>query len=341
MFNRFSKFGLLAAGAALSLTMLSACGSNNNEGAAGSSATSSATTPASAASSPSASAAQAAAPTEVTIQHALGTATVKTNPQKVVVFDYGALDSLDRLGVEVAALPKSNLPSYLSKFEDDKYVDAGTLFEPDFEKLAVLKPDVIFIGGRTAEAYEELNKIAPTIQVSIDYAKYDESFKTNEQWYADIFAKQTELEGQLSELAAAQADLKAKAASAGKTLIVLTTGGKISAYGPGSRFGIIHDGYGFEPADPGIEASTHGQSVSSEYIAEKNPDILFVVDRDLATGAEGAKPAKEVIENDLVKKTNAYKNGKIIYLNPDYWYLSGGGLTSEIEMVKEAAQAVQ
>jgi len=41
-----------------------------------------------------------------------------------------------------------------------------------------------------------------------------------------------------------------------------------------------------------------------------------------------------------VKKTTAYKDGKIIYLNPDYWYLSGGGLASVSEMVKEIEASV-
>jgi len=335
----FKKISTLALVSMLALTMLSACGSSKEESSNSSSTTTS--TSAATETSGAETTTEAAVPAEVTIQHALGTATVQTNPQKVVVFDYGALDTLDKLGVEIAAVPQGSLPAYLSKFKDDKYADAGTLFEPDFEKISALKPDVIFIGGRTGEAYAELNKIAPTIQVSLDFAKYSESFNEHTQWYAQLFSKQSETDALLAEIESAKADLKAKAANAGKALIVLTTGGKLSAYGPGSRFGVIHDSYGFVPADDKIEASTHGQSISNEYIAEKNPDILFVVDRDLVAGGDGAKPAQQVIENELVKKTNAYKNGKIIYLNPDYWYLSGGGLQSELAMVQEAAQAVQ
>jgi len=324
--------------------LLSACGSKNNENAAPSSSSAPASPVESAlAAAPSESAASpsASVPAEVTITHPLGTATVKTNPAKVVVFDYGTLDTLDKLGIEVAALPKATLPSYLSKYNDAKYEDAGSLFEPDFEKLNKLKPDVIFIGARTAAAYEELNKIAPTIQMSLDYAQYTASFEGNVGIIGSIFAKETEAAQGLQEINAAIADLKGKASGAGKALIVLTTGGKLSAFGPGSRFGIIHDGYGFVPADDKIEVSPHGQSISNEFIAEKNPDILFVVDRDTVAGGQGSTPAKEIIENALVKNTNAYKNGKIVYLDANYWYLSGGGLQADIEMVKEAAQAVQ
>nr|WP_216855897.1 siderophore ABC transporter substrate-binding protein [Paenibacillus qinlingensis] len=278
---------------------------------------------------------------EIKITHPLGTATVKKNPQKIAVFDYATLDTLNKLGIEVSALPKATLPKYLSKYNDAKYTEAGTLFEPDFEKLNKLKPDVIFIGARTAAAYKELEKIAPTIQMSLDYTKYADSFAANLNVIGQVFGKEKEVASELKTINSSIADLKAKSGSS-KTLIVLTTGGKTSAYGLGSRFSIIHDSYGFTPVDSKIEVSPHGQSISNEYIAEKNPDVLFVIDRDtVAGGAAGAAPAKTIIENDLVKKTNAYKNGRIVYLDANYWYLSGGGLQSDLEMVKEATQAIK
>lgn len=280
-------------------------------------------------------------PDEVTITHSLGKSTVNMNPAKVVVFDYGTLDTLDKLGIEITALSKAYLPDYLSKYNSAKYEDVGTPFEPDFEKLSMLEPDVIFIGGRTGEAYEELSKIAPTILITLDYTKYSESFENNAKLIGQIFAKDTEVANEIAANNNAIAHLNDKATNAGKALIVLANGGKVSAYGPSSRYGIIHDVFGFAPVDDKIKASTHGQSISNEYIAEKNPDILFVIDRDAVAGGEDAKPAKEVIENDLIKNTNAYKNEKIIYLDPNYWYLSGGGLISDNEMILEAAQAIQ
>lgn len=74
-----------------------------------------------------------------------------------------------------------------------------------------------------------------------------------------------------------------------KALVILANEGKISAYGAGSRFGIIHDVFGFAQADDKIEVSTHGQSVSYEYVADKNPDYLFVVDRDAAVKSDGGE----------------------------------------------------
>lgn len=108
----------------------------------------------------------------------------------------------------------------------------------------------------------------------------------------------------------------------------------------GSCFGIIHDVFGFKHADENIEASTHGQSVSFEYIAEKNPDYLFVIDRR-AVVTTGEPASKDLIENDLVKDKKAYKNGKIVYLDPNYRYVSGGGLLSVEAMVGEVTATVE
>jgi len=270
----------------------------------------------------------------LTVEHEYGEVKVPKNPEKVVVFDFGTLDTLDDLGVEVAGLPRTNVPGYLSKYDDDKYTNLGSLKEPDFEALHALKPDVIFISGRQADMYDQFAEIAPTVYVGLDTANYMESFKHNAELMGQIFDKEDEVKAELEDIDKRIDAIKEKTTSTdSKGLIVLATEGKVSAYGPSSRFGLIHDVFGVKPADEKIEVSTHGQNITFEYILEKNPDILYVVDRDAAVG-NGAS-AKDSIENDLVKKTNAFKNGKIVYLNGEYWYLSGGGLVSMKEMVTE------
>lgn len=274
------------------------------------------------------------------IKHQLGETSVVKNPKTVVVFDLGFLDTLDELGVEVAAVPQQNLPEYLKKYKDKKYTNAGSLKEPDFEAISRIKPDVIFISARQQELYDELSEIAPTVFVGVDPSDYLSSFKENVEIAGKLFSKEEEAIEALTEIEEKINALKEKASSLDeKALIVLGTEGKVSAYGPSSRFGVIHDEFGFPAVDEKIEVSTHGQSITFEYILEKNPDILFVIDRDAAVGNNAS--VKDSIENELVKKTNAYKNKKIIYLDPGYWYLSGGGLQSVAKMVEEVEAAIQ
>ncbi len=275
---------------------------------------------------------------ELTIKHFLGETKVKKNPKKVVVFDFGTLDTLDALGIEVAALPRGGtVPSYLEKYNTDQYENVGSLKEPDFEKINELQPDLIIISARQVDLYEEFQEIAPTIYLGVDTTRYMESFKENATTIGQIFDKEAEVEAKLAEIDKSIAALNEKATGMDENaLVTLVEDGSVSAYGPASRFGMIHDVFGVKAVDEKIEVSTHGQSVSFEYIVEKDPNYLFVVDRGaVVTTGEGASSAKQVLENDLIKGTKAYKENHIVYLDPNYWYLSGGGLVSVAEMVKE------
>lgn len=276
---------------------------------------------------------------ELTFEHELGETTVSVNPEKVVVFDFGILDTLDKLGVEVTGVPQANIPEYLSKYEDAAYENVGSLKEPDFEKIAEINPDLIIISARQMELYEEFTKLAPTLYVGIDTANYMESFTNNMEMIGQIFGKEDEIASELVAINEMIASVKEKAAEAGKGLIILANEGNISAYGPGSRFGFIHDELGVPASDENIEASTHGMNITYEYIAEQNPDYLFVIDRNAVVAGEAA--AQEAVENEIVQNTNAYKNDHIVYLDPNYWYLSGGGLVSVSEMVKAIDEAIQ
>lgn len=102
------------------------------------------------------------------------TVNVPKDAKKVVVFDMGYLDTLDALGLSdrVVGVPQQNIPAYLKQYKDSKYANVGGLKEPDFEKIAELNPDVIFISGRQASQFKEFNEIAPTVYVGIDTTNY-------------------------------------------------------------------------------------------------------------------------------------------------------------------------
>lgn len=276
----------------------------------------------------------------ITVTHDLGETPVKVNPETVVVFNFGVLDSLDKMGIEIAGLPKVALPRYLGKYEDPRYENLGSLVEPDFEKINALSPDLIIISGRQADAYDELSRIGATIYMDIDAARYMESFEENVRTLGAIFQQEEYVEEELRRISDDIAALKEEVAAGGKNaLVVLADEGNINVYGPNSRFGIIHDVFGFEPVDPTIQVSTHGQSVSFEYLLEKDPDYLFVIDRGAALGGPSGAPA--LLENELTAAMKAVQNGDVIYLDSEVWYLSGGGLASVARMVEEIAGAVR
>lgn len=122
-------------------------------------------------------------------------------------------------------------------------------------------------------------------------------------------------------------------------LVVLSNGGKVSAFGPGSRFGMVHEVFGVKPADENVEVAQHGQNVSFEYIVDLDPDYLFVIDRDAVVNDQPM--AQETIENKLMENTTAYQEDQIVYLDPNYWYLSGGGIISVSEMIGAVSEAIE
>ncbi|MCG2621723.1 siderophore ABC transporter substrate-binding protein [Arthrobacter sp. I2-34] len=308
------KSRLLAAGASISLLALSACGQD-----AGASA-------------------EADGPT-VTIDHAQGSTAVPVNPQTVYTFDLGVLDSMEALGLEADGVPEAEFPQSLAKYEDAKYTKIGSMKEPDFEAISAGDPDLIIISGRTAGSYEELSKIAPTVDLSVDTTKPLESFTEQTQNLGRIFDAEDRVNAKLDAIDTQIEDTKAQAADAGKGLVIMTSGGEVTAYGSNSRFGLVHDVLGVPTAAEVKAEGAHGESVSFEYVKETNPDLLFMVDRDTAMGTEAAA-ASAVLDNDLVKSTKAARNDKIIALDSSSWYLVGYGLNNLPKMIDAVATAL-
>jgi len=275
---------------------------------------------------------------DITVSHAQGETAVPLKPAKVLVFDLAALDILDRLGVEAAGVPGGAKPTYLARYNADGVLKIGTLFEPDYEAVNAAGPDLIIVGGRSAAKYPELSKIAPTIDLTGNPRDFIGSIRKNVEVLGRIFGKEAEASKEIGDLDAAVDALKKKAQGKGKGLLILTTGGKVSAYGPGSRFGVLHDAFGIAPAATSLATGNHGQPVSFEFILETNPDWLFVIDRDAAIGREGS-PARQLLDNELVQQTTAWKKQHVVYLDPANWYLVGGGLSSLHQSIDQISKA--
>lgn len=276
----------------------------------------------------------------IVVNHELGETKVPKNPEKVIVFDFGMLDTLDYLGIDVIGVPQMNIPDYLEKYRSNDYENIGSLKEPDFEKIANIDPDLIIISTRQADQYDELSKLGAVIHLGVDYENYYDSFKENVTIIGEIFSKEKDVEEALTDIEERINALTDKAKEIDqKALIILANEDKISAYGPNSRFGVIHDLFGIPAADQKIEASTHGMNVSFEYVLEMDPDLLYVIDRSAAIGDEPA--AKNIVENRLMKSTKVLQNDDIYYLSPDVWYLSGGGIISVQKMVEEIENSIE
>ncbi|MEW8972837.1 MAG: siderophore ABC transporter substrate-binding protein [Tissierellaceae bacterium] len=272
----------------------------------------------------------------VVIEHEYGKVELKEIPEKVIVFDYGILDAIEEMGYgdHIVGLPKKSVPDYLEKYKEESYVDVGTLQEPNFEKIFELEPDLMIISARQAKLYEEFNEIGNTIYMAIDGGDYMNSFKENLNILGKIFNDEDNINERIAQLDKKIQELHAKANESDNTgLFVMANDGELRAYGIGSRFGVLYDEFGIKPVDENIESSTHGQKISFEYILEKNPDYLFIMDRSVIAG--GDVSAKQTLDNDIIKSTKAYTEGNIVYLDSPTWYVASGGIKATEKMIED------
>ncbi len=268
--------------------------------------------------------------TEVTIEHYSGTDTVPVDPQTVVVMDTGVLLTLDALGIEVDAYGSLGVPApdvYADVVDNPAFAPVGTAFEPDYEAINALEPDLIIVATRSSSTYPDMSAIAPTVDLTLSAdVDYVTAFRQRHEVIGQIFGIEAEVEAAMAEIEAEIDRVRALTGDAGDALILLANGAEISAYGPGSRFGMVHDVFGYGAANLSLEAeATHGDVVSFEFISEAAPDALFVVDRSAAIGQDG-ETAAQVLDNELVTTTPAWVNDRVVYVDGFSWYIAGDSI---------------
>lgn len=271
---------------------------------------------------------------------------VPYQPDRVVVLDLANLDILDNLGLGdcIVGVPTITLDYLQSYAEDDSVANVGTVKTPDLEAVMACEPDLILMGGRMAEYYDALCEIAPVLRLTtVSDDGLVEAIRANAQIIGTIFGATEQVDALLAQYDARIAALSEFAES--KTCVLgMCTTGSFNLLGNDGRCSLIVNEIGFDnigadaatvgsdssdSSDSGGSTPTHGNEVSFEAIVALNPDYIFVMDRDAAIGTSGAQLAQEIMENELIMKTDAYQNGNLVILaNPGIWYLAEGGITS-------------
>ena len=271
---------------------------------------------------------------EKTIVHDFGTTELKKAPKRIVILDnlYGEiLDPLDitPVGATTGQADSQEFSTLFKKqYKDAKVVSVGWQGNPDLDKIAELKPDLILMTGEQEDLYEELSEIAPTVGYQIN---------TDENWdyhetslkVAEIFDKRDEMKKDLDRLDAREAvfaeNVKAKFGDQ-KLLYLRVTDNDIRYYAYG-RFGYLYDTYHFNRAET-FNPDDMFQVIDPDKLKDINPDLLIV-----------QTDSQELLDNKL-KNTpvwtslKAVQNNKVIYA--DYsTYMLGFGIVSQEAIMKQ------
>lgn len=284
----------------------------------------------------------------VNLQHAQGTLTLKSQPQRVVVFDLATLDTMQTLGIPVAGVPKAQFPQYMAGYADAKYSVAGSLFEPDYDALSKIKPDLIIVGGRSAAKYEVLSKIAPTADFSVKSGQMLQDIRRNVTEIAKVYGKQAQGDALASKIDNDVNEVRALAQKAAPGVLLMAINERIMPQAPGSRFGFLFDVFGAKSMLTAKDLPVRGgPAYTFDDLAKLNPEWIYVIDRNTGVGsaAGGGEivAAQKVFDNDAVKRTAAGQKGQVVFLDPKGWYLMGGtgptALLGNLQQLKQAYTA--
>lgn len=271
---------------------------------------------------------------EKTIVHDFGTTELKKAPKRIVILDnlYGEiLDPLDitPVGATTGQADSQEFSTLFKKqYKDAKVVSVGWQGNPDLDKIAELKPDLILMTGEQEDLYEELSEIAPTVGYQIN---------TDENWdyhetslkVAEIFDKRDEMKKDLDRLDAREAvfaeNVKAKFGDQ-KLMYLRVTDNDIRYYAYG-HFGYLYDTYHFNRAET-FNPDDMFQVIDPDKLKDINPDLLIV-----------QADSQELLDNKLKNSPvwtslKAVQNNKVIYA--DYsTYMLGFGIVSQEAIMKQ------
>lgn len=293
--------------------------------------------------------------TTVEITDAHGTVSVPVNPKNVVALDNRTFETLEDWGIELAAAPKAVMPGGLSYIDDESVQDIGNHREPNLEIIAAVEPELVIVGQRFANYYDDIKALVPNaavIDLNIDVSEEASSpgenlvngLKEATISLGKIFDKNDEAEELIAEFDNAIEETKGAYNGSDKVMSIVVSGGDIgfSAPGYGRVWGPMYEIFGWVPAlEVDNTSSDHqGDDVSVEAIAQSNPDWIFALDRDGGVSSESdAKPAQDVIDNSpALQNIKAVTEERIVYA-PDDTY-TNESIQTYIELFENIFQAL-
>lgn len=102
---------------------------------------------------------------EIRIQDSQGVKVFEQTPVRIAALSWELVENVIELGLEPLAIPeREGYEEWVAKPAlPSSSIDIGGRAEPNLEKLAQLKPDVILIGAALKDIQEKLEEIAPVV----------------------------------------------------------------------------------------------------------------------------------------------------------------------------------
>lgn len=310
-----TRFKLVSIVAVAALTLASCTSENGGESDSGENTT-----------------AAAAAQESITIEDNHGTRTISQPIESVAATDNRAFELLDRWDVELTAAPIALVPFTVTGYkEDDSIADIGSHREPNLEALTAAQPQLIINGQRFAQYYDDISTLNPDAAiVELDPREgeaLDQELIRQAETLAEVFGEEEDAEQIVADFNDALERAKSAYAEIDDQTVmaVNVSGGNIGYIAPsvGRTYGPIFDLLGLTPSlEVGNASDDHeGDDINVEAIAQSDPDIILVMDRDGGTttrDTEEYTPAEQIIEdNEALSNVSAVSGGQVFYAPAD------------------------
>lgn len=249
-----------------------------------------------------------------------GTFTISGTPTRVVALEYSFVDALASVGVSpVGVADDKDVNRILQSIRDQisPWTSVGMRPQPSLEIIAQLKPDLIIADvQRHSPAYDDLQKIAPTLILKSRGENYQENLEAALK-IGVVLNKEAEMKQRIEQHKSLMVEYKTKFSSQQTMQFAVVTQKGMWMHGPESYAGSVLTSLGIQSPMP-KETEKAYVEVSLEQLLKVNPDWLLLGPYSDETIADTWK------KNPLFNLLNSQKHQQIIKVSPQVWSLNRG-----------------
>lgn len=260
------------------------------------------------------------------IEHAFGRTEVPADPRRIVVLNqYSLLDYLLAIGIRPVGStgdPAAGYPfgRWLEGTTDGVEMVGGTE-EPNLERIAALRPDLILANPWQSDIAPKLSQIAPTVGVPLTYAGYEDEFR----FVADLVGRTGDAEAVIARHRSRMESFKAAMGARLGTMEVSVARllpDQIRVEGKSYVTTLLANA-GLRR--PEAHRNEQGLKLSPEQLPMIDGDVLFVYSAaNAATEPDNAKARAAYEQNPLWANLRAVRNDQVNVVDSFLW--AGGGM---------------
>ncbi|ONI81359.1 hypothetical protein ALI144C_21795 [Actinosynnema sp. ALI-1.44] len=257
----------------------------------------------------------------VAIEHKFGSTTLKAEPKRVVTVGQTDHEVVLAFGVKPLGAtdwfgerPFANWPWIDSKWGDARPEVISNGSEPNLEKIAALRPDLIIgqYAGITKEQYEKLSKIAPTVAQNGKYEDYSAPWRETTLTIGKALGKPAEAQRMVTDVEAKFDRIRKDHPEFGGRKLIVGDGsapGKWGVFSPKDPRVTLLAELGFQ-VDPKLDGKTKDGTpieVGDEGLDLVETDVLVML-------PEKADDVTRIKQNPVYANLAVAKADRVIYM---------------------------